>query len=169
MKNILRSLQLVALVALLSSCHSYRSSYDYSALAKASVKLGVDIDKNDNHELYVESAKWIAVPYRAGGTTKRGVDCSGLSMAIYSNVYRRSLPHSSSEQYTLCRRVPKRRLKEGDLVFFSTDGRRKSVNHVGVYLKNGSFVHASTSFGVMVSKLSEKYYSDNWVYGGRMK
>jgi lipoprotein Spr len=169
MKKTIRFLLMAVLTVMFSSCHPYKSSYDVSALAKAAVKLGFDIDRDDNHDLYVEAAGWLGTPYRAGGVTKKGVDCSGLTMRMYDNVYRRTLPRSSDEQYSLCRRVPKRRIKEGDLVFFSTDGRRKKVGHVGIYLKNGMFIHSSSSAGVAINKLTEKYYADNYMYVGRVK
>ena len=69
-----------------------------------------------------------------------------------------------------CRKVGRAKLKEGDLVFFRTGrGKRKVPNHVGIYLKNGKFIHASTSRGVIVSSLSEPYYVRTWLTGGRVK
>jgi lipoprotein Spr len=168
-RNVLYVVCLTILTLTISSCRSSAPSYDYKALAKASLKLGFDISQDDNHKLYIEASRWIGVPYRAGGESKNGVDCSGLTKSIYSKVYNRRLPRSSAEQYNLVRRVPKRKLEEGDLVFFSTDGRRKRVSHVGVYLKNGKFIHSSTSSGVIISSLSERYYQNNWIYGGRIK
>ncbi|MFA6833490.1 MAG: NlpC/P60 family protein, partial [Bacteroidaceae bacterium] len=61
----------------------------------------------------------------------------------------------------------KNRLREGDLVFFSTSRTRKQVNHVGIYLKNNLFIHTSSSKGVMVSNLNESYFKRNWISGGR--
>jgi lipoprotein Spr len=168
MKSIVRYVLFFTVIVSLSSCRSYQSSYDYAALAKASVKLGVDIDRKDNHSLYVEASQWVGVPYHSGGMTKNGVDCSGLTKNIYLNVFNRTLPHSSSDQYMLCRRVAKRRLRAGDLVFFSSDSKLRKVDHVGVYLKNGYFIHSSSTYGVMVSKLNVKYYADRWVSGGRV-
>ena len=71
---------------LLGSCRTVAPSYNYQELARASVRLGMDIDMKDNHALYVESANWLGVPYRGGGNTKRGVDCSGLVYSIYKKV-----------------------------------------------------------------------------------
>ena len=70
-----------------------------------------------------------------------------------------------------CRKISRDRLKEGDLVFFRTSSsvRKKEPNHVGIYLKNGRFIHASTSRGVVVSSLSEPYYVRTWIGGGRVK
>jgi lipoprotein Spr len=69
-----------------------------------------------------------------------------------------------------CRKISRDELKEGDLVFFRTEGgRKKSPNHSGIYLKNGKFIHTSTSRGVMVSSLREPYYLRTWVAAGRVK
>ena len=68
---------LFALPFLLGSCRTVAPRYDYQKLAKASVRLGIDIEMKDNHALYVESASWLGVPYRGGGTTRRGVVCAG--------------------------------------------------------------------------------------------
>ena len=89
---------LCALPFLLGSCRTITPRYDYQELAKASVRLGIDIEMKDNHALYVESASWLGVPYRGGGTTRQGVDCSGLTSAIYSKVYRKELERNSDDQ-----------------------------------------------------------------------
>ena len=136
---------LTGLIFILSSCRTSAPRLDYQALARASILLGVDINMEDNHKLYLESAEWIGVPYRGGGDSKRGTDCSGLTYQIYRN------------------------LREGDLVFFSSSRSRKKVAHVGIYLKNGKFIHASTSKGVIVSRLSEDYYTRHWISGGRIR
>ncbi|MBQ3609566.1 MAG: C40 family peptidase, partial [Bacteroidaceae bacterium] len=89
---------LCTLALLLGSCRTVAPRYDYQELARASIRLGIDIDMKDNHALYVESSNWLGVPYRGGGTTKRGVDCSGLTSAIYKKVYRKSLERNSEDQ-----------------------------------------------------------------------
>ena len=77
------------------------------------------------------------------------------------------LPRSTSEQMKACRIVSRRELKDGDVVFFHNGKSRKKVTHVGIYLKDGYFVHASTSRGVIVSHLDEAYYRRCWLRGGR--
>ena len=67
---------LVGLTAMLSSCRTSAPRLDYQALARASILLGVDINMEDNHKLYLEAANWIGTPYRGGGDSKRGTDCS---------------------------------------------------------------------------------------------
>lgn len=155
------------LLLCLSSCHTSAPRLDYRALARASVQLGMDIGPKDNHRLYLTAAEWIGTPYRSGGHTKRGTDCSGLTGEIYRKVYRMRLPRSTGEQLAACRKVARRGLKEGDLVFFHNGKSRKKVTHVGIYLKDDKFVHASTSRGVIVSSLDENYWRRCWMRGGR--
>lgn len=158
---------LAAVLIGLSSCHTSAPRLDYKALAQASVRLGVDIEMTDNHELYLNAAEWIGTPYRAGGDSKRGTDCSGLTSQLYRKVYHTRLSRSTDGQLKECKQISRRNLREGDLVFFTSRASRKKVAHVGIYLKNGKFIHASTSQGVIVSNLKEKYYTDYWLCGGR--
>lgn len=159
---------LAGVIVSLSSCRTSAPRLDYQALARASILLGVDINLEDNHKLYLESAKWIGVPYRSGGDSKRGTDCSGFVSQVYRKVYRKHVPRSTEELKKESSKIAKRNLREGDLVFFTSSRSRKKVAHVGIYLKNGKFVHASTSKGVIVSRLSERYYTQHWISGGRI-
>lgn len=152
----------------LSSCRTIPKGTNFNEIAKASVILGLDIEYKDNHQLYIESSKWIGTPYRGGGTTQRGIDCSGLTQQLYRSVYGKELSRSSNEQFKSAQKINKRKLTSGDLVFFSTDRSGKKVGHVGIYLKDGKFIHASSSSGVIVSKLSEPYYKRNWISGGKV-
>ena len=155
---------------LLSSCGTRAPHYDFRELAHAAVSLDMDIDLKDNHKLYVESAQWIGVPYRYGGNSKQGIDCSGLTCQLYKKVYHKKLKRSANEQRTIkCQHVAKRKLKEGDLVFFHNGKQKRTASHVGIYLKNGRFIHASTRNGVIVSQLDEAYYKRCWMHGGRVK
>lgn len=157
-----------ALVMLLASCGTSAPQYNYKELARASIRLNMDIDMNDNHRLYVESAAWLGVPYRSGGNSKRGVDCSGLTSHIYKKVYRKKLKRNSDDQRTRdCRKVSKKNLREGDLVFFHNGRKKRVAGHVGIYLKDSKFIHASTGRGVIISSLNEDYYRKHWLSGGR--
>ena len=86
---------LVGLAAIFSSCRTSAPRLDYQALARASILLGVDVNLEDNHKLYLEAADWIGVPYRGGGDSKRGTDCSGLVLSSVS----KGIPHPSATQY----------------------------------------------------------------------
>lgn len=160
---------LIGLAACLSSCRTAAPRLDYKALAKASIRMGMDIDKEDNHKLYIASSGWLGVPYRAGGNSKHGTDCSGLVSQLYMSVYNIRLARNTVGQLKESNRVSRRNLREGDLVFFTSRTSRKRVAHVGIYLKQGKFIHASTSQGVIISSLNEKYYTQHWLCGGRVK
>lgn len=158
------------LIFLLSSCRTTRiPHYNFQELARAAIRLDMDIDEKDNHALYVESSKWLGVPYRYGGNSKRGTDCSGFTYSIYKKVYHKKLQRSSEGQRSEdCKKVARRNLKEGDLVFFHNGKKKRKASHVGIYLKEGKFIHASTSQGVIVSELDEPYYRKCWMQGGRI-
>ena len=149
---------LLGLMFCLSSCHTSAPRLDYKALAQASVRLGMDIELTDNHKLY-----------RAGGDSRHGTDCSGLVSQLYKKTYRMRLSRSTDGQLKESNKIARRNLREGDLVFFTSRSSRKKVAHVGIYLKDGKFIHASTSQGVIVSSLKEKYYTQHWLCGGRVK
>lgn len=143
-----------------------------SDLAAACRKLGVSAQGVGNKLLYTEAASLLGARYKYGGSSQaEGFDCSGLTGRIYRTVYNKGLMRNSADILrTNCRRIDKGQLREGDLVFFRTDGKRSSEpNHVGVYLKEGQFIHASTSKGVVVSSLKQDYYVRNWIAGGRVK
>lgn len=167
-RTLFRSLLFLSLLASLSACHTSAPRLDYKALARASVRLGMDIGLEDNHRLYIEASRWIGTPYRGGGSSHRGTDCSGLTMQLYRSVYHLKLPRSTDGQLDAGKRVRRSNLREGDLVFFSSPSSRKRVAHVGIYLKDGRFIHASTSRGVIVSSLQEEYYRKHWLRGVRV-
>lgn len=155
-----------------TSCSSTKSlsKSEIQALAHAGNRLGIDIGRKDNHALMLEAANWIGVPYRYGGTTVRGVDCSGFTRNIYKKVYGITLTHSSQNQLDkdVREKVKKKNLEQGDLLFFSPKRSKRKINHVGIYLKNGKFIHASTSKGVRVDHLEDNYWTRQWVTGGRI-
>lgn len=157
-------------VLLFSACGTRAPHYNYPELAQAAIRLNMDISMNDNHPLFIESSRWIGVPYRAGGNDKSGTDCSGLSASIFRNAFGIKLKRTSEQQRTAnCRAISKRQLQQGDLVFFHNGRNKRTANHVGVYLKNNRFIHASTSRGVIVSNLNEPYYKRLFMQGGHVK
>jgi cell wall-associated NlpC family hydrolase len=135
--------------------------------------LGLTEDRKDNVALYREAASWMHVPHRDGGTSRKGTDCSFLVYSVYKTVYNKILERNSSDMMNKnCKQVSRSKLKEGDLVFFNTSNKSRSdtnISHVGIYLKENKFLHASTSKGVNVSDLDEDYYRKTWVCGGRVK
>ena len=135
-----------------------------------SKRLGIDIGKSDKEHmrLFVEAEKWLGVPYRYGGNTKSGCDCSGLVSQIYKKVYGKLLERNSAAiKEKNCKDIKRGQLRTGDLLFFRT-GSSSRINHVGIYLKDGKFIHSSSSRGVIVSSLEEKYYQRTYDSAGRV-
>lgn len=111
--------------------------------------------------------EWWGTRYSLGGSTKDGIDCSGFTQIIVGHLYNIQLPRTAQEQYRKCLKINDDDLQEGDLVFFHTGGRE--ISHVGVYVVNNKFVHAATSQGVMISDLTDSYWSSKYRGGGRVR
>jgi NlpC/P60 family len=111
-----------------------------------------------------EVKEYLGTPYRKGGTTRKGMDCSGFARMVYDRLLGLDLPHSSGDQFhsSELQKINIRELQTGDLVFFANK-KKKRINHVGVYLSDGQFIHASTSEGIMVSSLDDKYWKQRFV------
>lgn len=134
---------------------------------KYAALLGVDPHSIRNDKLYVFINDWYGVPYKYAGKDKSGIDCSGFSSALYSAVYQKQLSPSAKVQADETKKIDIASLQEGDLVFF--DIGTGKISHVGVYLQNNKFVHASTKKGVMINDLNEPYYKKYYVRSGRVK
>jgi NlpC/P60 family len=130
------------------------------------VLLDVEVEKLTNKKLVDYIHQWWAVPYRIGGTSKEGIDCSSFVQGLAGDAFGVQLPRTSREQAAFCNEISKEELQEGDLVFFNTGG---GISHVGLYINNNKFVHASTSNGVVISDLNEHYWQRRFVKAGRMK
>ena len=117
----------------------------------------------DAENIIATAKKYMGVPYVWGGTTPAGFDCSGFVQYVYRQ-HGITLPRTSAQQYTAGKSVKKSELKPGDLVFFATDYTK--VNHLGIYIGNGQFIHASSSKGVTVSSMSNSYWMPRY-YGAR--
>ena len=137
-----------------------------SIKAKYAATLGVSPADIDNERLYVFIDQWMGTPYKYGGTGTSGVDCSGFVGAVYQGVYQKSIPRTTGQLDQQAKNISKSQLKEGDLVFFDINGKKSS--HVGIYLLNDRFVHASTSKGVVISDLNNPYYQKAFAKGGRL-
>ncbi|GAA4791683.1 hypothetical protein GCM10023231_19510 [Olivibacter ginsenosidimutans] len=127
----------------------------------------VNVHELKNERLYQFINNWMGTPYAYGGTSKHGIDCSGFAGLVMDEVYGKSLPRSSEEQATVIKRKYERQLKEGDLVFFSFGSSK--INHVGIYLHNGRFVHASTTKGIIISNLKDTWYYKAFKRAGTVK
>ncbi len=120
-----------------------------------------------NEKLYRFIDSWMGVPHRAGGMDRKGVDCSGFTTILEKEIYDRTVPRTAKSMAESVKRKYEEDLKEGDLVFFDFAGQKFS--HVGVYLHNNKFVHASTSKGVIISDLKDPWYYKYFSRAGTIK
>jgi cell wall-associated NlpC family hydrolase len=135
---------------------------------KYAILTNTPVEELTNQRLLIFMDQWYGAPYHYGGTTKDGIDCSAFTSLLMADVYNiHHLPRMSHDQYNSSQRVTKKNLREGDLVFFHTRGKSHKVTHVGVYLYNNRFVHASIA-GVQISDLSEGYYLQHYAGAGRV-
>lgn len=110
---------------------------------------------------------WLGVRYVFGGDSRRGIDCSAFTRRLYKSVYNITLPRTCIYQYQLVTKVKKECLELGDLIFFRT--KRGSGWHVGVFLGEDKFVHASgRGRNVMISDLNDSFYKRIYLNGGRL-
>lgn len=119
-------------------------------------------------KVLLEVIKYLDTPYKYGGNGGKGIDCSAFTKQVYNNSVELQLPRSAREQYQVGDDVSKDDLKFGDLVFFNTT-RRSYPGHVGIYLGEGQFVHASRKLGVTVSSLDEAYYKKRYIGARRVE
>jgi len=111
----------------------------------------------DQSKMMREISKFMGVPYVLGGAGSDGMDCSGYTMIVYKNAVGKLLPRSSAEQSKLGKAIELNDLTFGDLIFFNTTG--ESDSHVGIYLGDDLFAHASVSLGVTISSLQSSYFA----------
>ncbi len=130
------------------------------------------IDTNNsmptNYEKFLMTVvSYLGTPYKFGGTTRKGIDCSAFTRLIFQEALNIELPRSTLEQVKLGTPISRDKLKFGDLVFFNTR-RRQNPGHVGIYLWDNYFVHASTKYGVTVSSMANGYYDRRFVAARRI-
>ena len=130
---------------------------------KYALLLDTEVEQLQNTTLYAGIDEWLGTRYRLGGTTKDGIDCSAFVQILYITQFGINIPRTAREQYDVTQRISRTDLKEGDLVFFNTQG---GVSHVGMYLQNNKFVHASSS-GVTISDLFDPYWERRFIGVGR--
>jgi cell wall-associated NlpC family hydrolase len=142
---------------------------NYSALRfKYAILENASVEDMNNTKLLSFMEYWYGTHYLYGGTTRDGIDCSAFAFLLLSSVYGvATMPRTAKEQYEASKKVRRGELQEGDLVFFHTLGRHRAVTHVGVYLRNNKFIHASVS-GVMISDMNDGYYDKHFIGAGRV-
>lgn len=165
-------LWLLSAVLLLSSCSASKKlkrqeqANNQVLLEKYAQYLG-EQPAVEQVEIYKFIDAWWGVPHRLGGNTQKGVDCSGFVVQFYSQIYGKQVARTTQGLHADARSVPLKKLKTGDLVFFELSSAGK-ITHVGIYLQNGRFAHASTSKGVRIDHMEDVYYRQKKKYGGRL-
>ena len=124
----------------------------------------------EERNLFVRVVRnFLGVPYRLGGSSLKGIDCSAFVKRIYE-IFNTRLPRTTWEQLRIGKKIGKGDLEEGDLVFFKIPTRRANNRHVGIYIGNNEFVHASSrNREVRVDSLEAPYFSKRFINGVRVK
>lgn len=128
--------------------------------------LGFNINYVNNPRLFKLTGEWLGTPYKYSGLNKNGVDCSGLVICVISNSYSKEINGTAKELFHKSKPLSRNELREGDLVFFKI--KKNRISHVGIYLGENKFVHASLKKGVIISDLYEPYYDKYFFKGGRI-
>ncbi len=134
---------------------------------KYSIKMDIAVEEINNIPLLTKIDEWWGTPYCLGGSSKGCIDCSYFTLDVMKATYNINLKRTAAEQYEQSEKIDWADLKEGDLIFFKTEG-RKNITHVGIYLTNNKFAHASTSQGVTISDLTESYWQKRLYSLGRV-
>ncbi|MCP4108221.1 MAG: hypothetical protein GY749_22200 [Desulfobacteraceae bacterium] len=135
--------------------------------SKYSRKLGIPFDGTENIQLIMAVDEWLGTPFKWGGCSKYGIDCSCLVQSIYKNVYGIELNRTTIGMFTTnLATVEKEDLQEGDLIFFKIRGNK--ISHVGIYLKHNKFIHSTLTKGVMINDLDQNYYKKRFLSGRRV-
>lgn len=157
----------IVLLACSSQKEITKENEDTYILDKYAQILATPKSEITNVSLYTFIDGWIGTKYKYGGLSKTGVDCSGFCNVLYLEIYNKQLERRAVDIAKSIKKVNKNKLQEGDLVFFTISSKKNS--HVGIYLKNNKFVHASTSKGVIISSLDNPYYKKTYNKGGRLQ
>lgn len=152
-----------------TSANSYGAAPDIESASSIQLKysliLNTEVESVQSTKLYEYIDTWYGTPYCYGGSTKRCVDCSAFVQSFFTSMYGLMLPRTAKDQHKEAKKISRTELSEGDLLFFNTTG---GVSHVGVYLQNNKFVHASSSGGVMISDMFEPYWVKRLISVGRI-
>lgn len=132
---------------------------------KYAVLMDVPVESLYNLPLLNYMEDWYGTPYRYGGSAKDGIDCSAFTAGLMAAIFGITIPRTVREQFYTSPRVARNELREGDLLFFNTTG---AISHVGVYVANNKFIHASVTNGVIISDLNDNYYSRRYMGAGRV-
>ena len=167
-----RPLLLLVFLSLLAACGSIRPAPRYTD----STNTGAVVRELEERRHATPSRlarvvdSYLGIPYKWGGTTRAGMDCSAFTRAIFRETYGVELPRTSKQMYGVGRAIPQEQnLKPGDLVFFKNTYSGPGVSHVGIYLGNGRFAHASSSKGGTITPLNNPYFQPRYIGARRVE
>ena len=152
-------------------CGSVTSAPRYTRAPKSPLIAELEKRRNaDERRLLLVVDRYLGVPYKWGGTTRQGMDCSAFTRAIFRETYGVELPRTSNQMYKLGTQIAGRSaLRPGDLVFFRDTYSGPGVSHVGIYIGDGRFAHASSSQGGTITPLNAPYFDRRFAGGRRVK
>lgn len=172
MKRFIPIYSLLIFAMLLASCSTGRRAHNAHRRGHAERREQTVDVKNlpKERRLLVEEANtWLGTPYLYAHAEKGfGTDCSGMVMSVYLQALEIKLPRNSRKQAEFCKTIPREKAVAGDLVFFATGKDPSRISHVGMLVDKEQFIHASSSKGVVVSKLDSPYYSKRIICFGRV-
>jgi hypothetical protein len=130
------------------------------------IRYNVPVELVSNLDLFRFMDLWIGTRYSFGGTSLRGIDCSGLTRRLLDDVYCKKVSRTVTGQFKQCKEIARDELKQGDLLFFHTT--RPGLSHVGIYLGDDYFIHSGCTKGVSIESLQQKYYKNAYRKAGRI-
>lgn len=136
---------------------------------KKTAKMSIGQGTRMERAIAEEAVNWIGTPYRYACSDKgSGADCSGMVMQVYLDVTGKAIPRNSAKQAEYCKSIKQKDVRVGDLVFFATGKSESRISHVGIMINDTQFVHSSTSRGVVVTDITEPYWTRTFMGFGRV-
>lgn len=154
---VIKSFYLAVLLLLVTGC-SQRSIVE-SPQPITTVNAPTEKLAHRQGELLAQYSEWQGTPHKWGGMSKRGIDCSGLVKLTFEQRFSVSLPRTTASQVEVGKSIKRSQLRTGDLVFFKTG---VNVRHVGIMVDEAQFFHASSSRGVIISRLDNPYWKSHY-------
>lgn len=153
----------------MNSCKSHHKDTSKGVTGGEVANIHFGRGDNMHARIVAEALSWIGTPYEYAGITKgKGVDCSGMVMKVYEEISGVKMPRNSAKQAEFCEMLTKDEVKLGDLVFFATGKDPQRISHVGIIIDDDSFVHSSSTKGVVVSNINSPYYQRTFIMFGRV-
>ena len=155
---------IILLLVVLVSCRApketshLKTESSGTEISKYARTLGIPLPAGINQNYIAAISEWVGVPYKYGGNSRSGTDCSGLVQSVYMKVFNKVVDHNSLALFNKAKSIGRGKVVEGDLLFFKINGNK--ISHVGMHVTESYFIHASTKKGVVISSIAEPYYRD---------